>query len=119
MLGCMDGHGLLGEIALFSDMIYDGGPRGFRRRKTPLPEKYLPGRYLAGLRPDDRARIVNAASAKTTPAPWFLRSVVEDESLRWSAPPEPVDRRWCRRGRGSTPIAARDKPASSRTTVGR
>ena len=99
----MDGHALLGEIALFSDMVYDGGPRGFRRRKTPLPEKYLPGRYLAGLRPDNRASVVQAASAKTPPALWFLRAVVEDAPPRWPLPPAPTDRRWCRRGRWALP----------------
>jgi hypothetical protein len=99
----MDGHALLGEIALFSCIVGDGGPRGFRRRKTPLPEKYMPGRFLAGLRPDDRSRVVEAACARTTPAPWFLRSVIDEESPRWLLPPEPVDRRWCRRGRWASP----------------
>lgn len=101
----MDGHAFLGHLTLYADLVADGGPRGYRRRKSSLPEKYLPGRCLAGLRPDDRARVVRAVNAKTPLAPWFLRQVVADEqpAYSWPMPPEPVDRRWCRRGRWSTP----------------
>jgi hypothetical protein len=100
----MDGHALLGDLALFSCLVGDGGPRGFRRRGTPLPERYLPGRFLAGLRPDARARVVQAANAKSSPAPWFLRQIVDEEESRVPVPPEPVDRRWCRRGRWAIPL---------------
>ena len=96
----MDGHTLLGHLAGCSEMIGDGGPRGYRRRGRPLPEKYLPGRFLAGLRPDDRSDVVAAANARTSPAPWFLRLVVGwDEEPRAAIPAPPVDRRWARRGR--------------------
>jgi hypothetical protein len=49
----MDGHTLLGHFAICSSMVFDGGPRGCRRRGS-LPEKYLPGRFLAGVGPDVR-----------------------------------------------------------------
>jgi hypothetical protein len=103
MLDRMDAHTLLGDIALHSGIIGDGGPRAFRRRGKPLPEKYLPGRFLAGLRPEIRASVVGAVNAKTSPAPWFLRDVVDEEESRSAVPPPPVDRRWCHHGRWSTP----------------
>lgn len=103
MLGRMDGHALLGEIAAYATLSYDGGPRGYRRRGSPLPERHLPGRYLAGLRPDYRARVVEAVCDKTTPAPWYLRRVIEEDQPHWAPPPEPVDRRWARRGRWAMP----------------
>ena len=106
MLGRMD-HALLGHLALCSGIIGDGGPRGFRRRGKPLPEKYLPGRFLAGLTPDERASVVEAANAETSPAPWFLRHVVgEEEEPRAALPAPLVDRRWSCRGRWSTPVAS-------------
>lgn len=104
MLDRMDAHALLGHVALCSGIIGDGGPRAYRRRGKPLPEKYLPGRFLADLRPEVRADVVRAASAKTLPAPWFLRLVVGmDEEPRVALPPPPVDRRWSCHGRWSTP----------------
>jgi hypothetical protein len=104
MLDRMDGHTLLGHLAACSGMIGDGGPRGYRRRGKQLPEKYLPGRFLSDLRPEVRADVVEAANAKTSPSPWFLRLVVgEDEEPRVALPAPPVDRRWSRRGRWSTP----------------
>lgn len=106
MLGGMDGHELLGHLAICADLIGDGGPRGYRRRGSQLPEKYLPGRFLAGLRPKDRADVVRAANDRTIPAPWFLRHVVENERQA-ALPPPPVDRRWSCRGRWSMPPAAR------------
>jgi hypothetical protein len=77
----MDGHAFLGDIAIYSCVIGDGGPRNYRRCGVPLPEKYLPGRFLAGLRPEARAAIVRAVNAPTAapPAPWFLRQIVETE----------------------------------------
>jgi len=99
----MDGHTLLGHLTVCSSMVFDGGPRGCRRRGS-LPEKYLPGRFLAGVSPEVRAQLVAAANAETLPAPWFLRLVVgEDEEPRAALPPTPVDRRWSRHGRWSTP----------------
>lgn len=95
----MNGHALLGEIALYSTIVGDGGPRGYRRRGSALPEKYLPGRFLASLRPADRASVVCAASDKTLPAPWFLKYVIAEEAHRVAMPLPPVDRRWARRGR--------------------
>jgi hypothetical protein len=99
----MDGHELLGHLALCSGLIGDGGPRSYRRRGSPLPEKYLPGRFLAGLRPEVREDVVRAANAQTAPAPWFLRLVVDEQEHRAAVPPPPVDRRWSCRGRWSTP----------------
>ena len=100
----MDAHATLGDIALHADIVGDGGPRAFRRRRKPLPEKYLPGRFLAGLLPERRASVVHAVSVKTSPAPWFLRLVVGmEEEPRVALPPLPVDRRWSCRGRWSTP----------------
>lgn len=100
----MDGHALLGDIAIHAGIIGDGGPRSYHRRGKPLPEKYLPGRFLAGLRPEVRADVVRAVNAaKTLPAPWFLHHVVDEEPRRFAVPPLPVDRRWCRHGRWSTP----------------
>ena len=93
----MDGHELLGHLAICSDIIGDGGPRGYRRRGSQLPEKYLPGRFLAGLPPEDRADVVRAVNARSLPASWFLRSVIENEQQ--AALPPPVDRRWSCRGR--------------------
>jgi len=96
----MDGHELLGHFALCSGIVGDGGPRVFRSRGKPLPEKYLPGRFLAGLAPDVRASVVQATNAATSPAPWFLRLVVGlDGQQRSALPPPPVDRRWSCRGR--------------------
>jgi hypothetical protein len=107
MIGRMDGHTLLGHLAACSGMIGDGGPRHYRRRGKPLPEKYLPGRYLAGLLPNAREEVVEAANAKMLPAPWFLRLVVsEDEEPHVALPSPPVDRRWSCRGRWSTPAAS-------------
>ncbi len=100
MLVRMDGHALLGSIALYSSIVGDGGPRGYRRRGTPLPEKYLPGRFLAGMRPDRRADVVRAVSTSAQPAPWFLRQLVDDDEPTLPGPP--VDRRWCARGRWAT-----------------
>lgn len=100
----MDGHALLGQLALYSSIVGDGGPRAFRRRGKELPEKYLPGRYLARLGPDERAAVTRAALAAVPPAPWFLRLVVDvDTEARVAVPEPPVDRRWCRRGRWSLP----------------
>lgn len=53
----MDSHALLGHLAACSSMVFDGGPRGFRRRGSVLPEKYLPGRFLAGVSSDVRASL--------------------------------------------------------------
>ena len=99
----MNGHELLGHLAICSSMVFDGGPRGCRRRGSALPDKYLPGRFLSGVAPDVRASLVAAANAKTSPAPWFLSLIVEDDPPRATLPPLPVDRRWTRRGRWSTP----------------
>ena len=55
MLRGMDGPALIGDLALYSCTLGDGGPQGFRQRGVALPEKYLPGRFLAGLRPEMRA----------------------------------------------------------------
>ena len=101
MLDRMDGHALLGDIAFYAGSIGDGGPRAYRRRGKSLPEKYLPGRFLAGLRPELRMSVVRAVNAKTLPAPWFLRHVVDEEESRVALPPLPVDRRWSCRGRWS------------------
>jgi hypothetical protein len=106
MLGPMDGHALLGHLALCAGIIGDGGPRAYRRRSLPLPEKYLPGRFLAGLRSEVREDVVIAANAKTSPAPWFLRLVVDEDERRVTVPALPVDRRWSCRGRWSTPAAS-------------
>lgn|SRR5512143_4191659 len=95
----MNGHALLGEIALYSTLIGDGGPRAYRRRGSDLPGKYLPGRFLAGLRQDERASVVRAVNDETPPAPWFLKCVIDEEAPRAVMPPPPVDRRWARRGR--------------------
>lgn len=73
----MNGHALLGDIAIYSCVVGDGGPRNYRRRGVPLPEKYLPGRFFAGLRPELRAAVTRAVNLPTSPAPWFLRQIVE------------------------------------------
>lgn len=99
----MDGHTLLGHLACCSGIIGDGGPRAYRRCGKPLPEKYLPGRFLSELRPDVRASVVIAANAKTSPAPWFLRYVVDEEEPPVALPPPPVDHRWSCHGRRSRP----------------
>ena len=75
----MDGHALLGDIAIYSCLVGDGGPRSYRRRGRELPEKYLPGRWLAKQSPEDRAAVVRAVSSPVQPAPWFLRLVVEGD----------------------------------------
>lgn len=99
----MDGHALLGHLA-FCASLGDGGPRAYRRRGKPLPDKHLPGRFLAGLRPEVRADVVRAANAAASPAAWFVRLVVgEDEQPRGALPPPPADRRWSSCGRWSTP----------------
>ena len=99
----MDGHALLGHLA-FCASLGDGGPRAYRRRAKQLPEKYLPGRFLAGLSPEVRADVVRAANAEASPAPWFVRLVVgEDAQPRAPLPPPPADRRWSTRGRWSVP----------------
>jgi hypothetical protein len=82
----MDGHGLLEDILLYSS-LGDGGPRACRRRGKVLPEKYLPGRFLAGLRPEVRAAVVRAVNSPAVPAPWFLRLVIEEETPRDVLPP--------------------------------
>lgn len=110
----MDGHATLGEIALYSTVVGDGGPRAYRRRGKELPEKYLPGRFLAGLRAAERADVVRAANDGSTPAPWFLRYVVDEEEPRMAVPPPPVDRRWSCRGRWSTPPATRPGVSATR-----
>lgn len=101
MLDCMDGHALIGDIALYSSIISDGGPRMFKRRGVPLPEKYLPGRFLAGLRPHLQAAVVRAVNEEMSPAPWFLRQIVDEEEPRVAVPPPPLDRRWSSHGRWS------------------
>lgn len=101
MIVCMDGHELLGHLA-FCSTIGDGGPRAYRRRGKPLPEKYLPGRFLAGLAPASRAAVVQAVNAGSSPAPWFLRLAVDDLESRAAVPPPPVAQRWSCRGRWST-----------------
>ena len=106
----MDGHALLGDIAIYSSVVGDGGPRGYRRRGRELPEKYLPGRWLVKQAPEARAAVVRAVSSSMLPAPWFLRCVV-DEEPRFVLPPPPVDRRWSCRGRWSTPARTRAKVA--------
>lgn len=108
MLARMDAHALLGDVALYSALVGDGGPRACRRRGKELPEKYLPGRFLAGLHPEVRTDLVRAVNDQTTsPAPWFLRYVVDEEDPRAALPPPPVDRRWSCRGRWSMPSTAR------------
>lgn len=77
----MDGHELLGDITVYAGIVGDGGPRAYRRRGKPLPEKYLPGRFLMGLRPEARADVVRAANSKTPPAPWFLHQIIECSRL--------------------------------------
>jgi len=115
MIARMDGHALLGDIALYSSICGDGGPRHYRRRNKPLPEKYLPGRFLAGMRTDVRADVVRAANDGTTLATWFLRYVVDEEEPRAALPPPPIDRRWGCRGRWASPtIAAAGPPAMRR-----
>jgi len=113
MLVRMDGPTLLGNIALCATIVGDGGPRHYRRRGKPLPEKYLPGRFLASLLPQARADLVSAVSARTSPAPWFLRLVVDEREpiARWPDPP--VDRRWCRHGRWSTPLISAPRKRAS------
>ena len=114
MIARMDGHTTLGEIALFSSVCGDGGPRHYRRRGKELPERYLPGRFLAGMRPDARAAVVRAANDGSMPAPWFLRYVVDEEEPRVALPPLPTDRRWSRHGRWSMPPAAKPIAGVSR-----
>jgi hypothetical protein len=97
----MDGHTLLGHFAICADLGADGGPRGFRRRGSHLPEKFLPGRFLAGLAPDMRAEVVCAVNDRSPPAPWFLRHVIELEDQHTTLPLPPRDRRWSRHGRWS------------------
>ena len=113
MIGRMDGHALLGHLALCSGIIGDGGPRAFRRRGKPLPEKYLPGRFLAGIAPDVRASVVEAANTKTSPAPWFLRLVVGEDKEPHAVLQPPIDRRWSCRGRWSTPLASAPRKRSA------
>lgn len=106
MLGGMDGHELLGHLA-FCASLGDGGPRAYRRRGKPLPEKYLPGRFLAGLVPEVREDVVCVTNDRTSsPAPWFLRLVVDEQAPMARIPDPPVDRRWSCRGRWSTPAAS-------------
>lgn len=117
MLVRMDGHTLLGNIALCATIVGDGGPRHYRRRGKMLPEKYLPGRFLTSLLPQARADLVRAVNEQTSPpAPWFLRLVVDEEESLARVPSPLVDRRWSRRGRWSTPLASisRKKMASAR-----
>jgi hypothetical protein len=103
----MDGHALIGDIAMFSCMVGDGGPRGYRRRRSPLPEHYLPGRFLARLSLENREAITRAVNSAVDLAPWFLRVVVDEDERRALVPPEPVDRRWSTRGRWATPRCSR------------
>jgi hypothetical protein len=104
------GHALLGSVA-FSDYFgHDGGPRGYRRRGSALPEKYLPGRFLMSMRQEDRADVVNAVNAAPPPAPWFLRALGVDEAEhRVSLPPPPADQRWSCRGRWSMPPSRKER----------
>lgn len=96
----MDAHTLLGDIVLYSGIIGDGGPRSFRRRRLLMPDRYLPGRFLAGLKPGVRESVVIAANTKTPPAPWFLRLVVSlDEEPRTPLTLPSIDQRRRRRGR--------------------
>jgi hypothetical protein len=82
----MDGHAILGHLAICADLVGDGGPRRYLRAGKPLPEKYLPGRYLAKLPPADRAIVVRAANSPITPAPWFVRRVVASSGRRSVSP---------------------------------
>jgi hypothetical protein len=97
----MDGHALLGDVSMYSCLVGDGGPRGYRRRRSPLPEHYLPGRFLAQLSVEKRASIVRAVRSEADLAPWFLRQIVEIDDERVRLPEPPVDRRWSVRGRWS------------------
>lgn len=111
----MDGHALLGELALYSVNCADGGPRGCRRRGAQLPEKYLPGRFLAGMRAEARAAVVRAVNNKATvPAPWFLSIVTDEVQHRYALAPPPRDRRWSCRGRWATPSLTAATPSATR-----
>ena len=66
------------EVAVYSITMYDGGPRGYRRRGSQMPDRYMPGKFLMGLRPEKRDEIVAAANSKREPAPWVLKILVEE-----------------------------------------
>jgi hypothetical protein len=109
----MDGHALLGDFALYSSICGDGGPRHYRHRGKPLPEKYLPGRFLSSMRADAREDVVRAANDRAAVlAPWFVALVAScDEEPRVALPAPPVDRRWSCRGRWSAPPASAPRRA--------
>ncbi len=73
----MDGHALLVDAVVLASLVGDGGPRRYRQRGKPLPEKYLPGRYFGELHPKQRAAITRAVNSTVSPAPWFLRQIIE------------------------------------------
>ena len=96
----MDGHQLVYDLTMYTCIVADGGPRGYRRRGVVLPEKYLPGRFLAGLRPEVRADVVRAVNTTSQPAPWALQLMIgADAEPRVALPEAPIDRRWSTHGR--------------------
>lgn len=104
MLSRMDAHAMLGQIAQYSYVVGDGGPRGYRRRGKELPEKYLPGRLFAQQDPEVRAALVRAVDPQTPqPAAWFLRSVIDEGEPHALLPAPPVDRRRWTHGRLGAP----------------
>jgi hypothetical protein len=75
-----DGCKTLFDIAACITLSPDGGPREYRQRGKELPEKYLPGRYLAWLQPETREAVIKAANGKNEIAPWALKKIIDDET---------------------------------------
>jgi hypothetical protein len=75
-----DGCKTLFDIATTVVVSADGGPRAVRQRGKELPEKYLPGRYLAWLQPEAREAVIKAANGKNEIAPWALKKIIDDET---------------------------------------
>lgn len=74
----MSGHDYLHDLAIYSSVVGDGGPRGYRRRGSPLPEKYLPGRWWMKQDEATKQRVLKAL-AGPPPAPWALKLICNEK----------------------------------------
>lgn len=70
----LDPHEVMGDVALFSTCVADGGAWGLRRRGKELHGRHLPGHYLQRVDQSTYASLVRAANQ--APAEWWVKKVI-------------------------------------------